>query len=68
MIHLSSIQIFGICFSQHVSIYLSRVRALRTNKFDRTMAEQWPNIGLIMIYLVLDQCFPMRQIQTLMMT
>ena len=27
-----------------------------------------PNKGLIMIYLVLDQCFPMRQIQTLMMT
>ena len=27
-----------------------------------------PNKGFIMINLVLDQCFPMRQIQTLMMT
>ena len=32
------------------------------------LTEQRPNKGLIMIYLVLDQCFPMRQIQTLMMT
>ena len=32
------------------------------------LTKQRPNKGLIMIYLVLDQCFPMRQIQTLMMT
>ena len=49
MIHHIFIQIPAISLSQHAFIYFSRVRALRTNKFDRTKAEQSINHDLFSI-------------------